>query len=334
MVGIMSYGVYVPRYRISSSELKNVWNKSASGVKEKSVPYRDEDTITLALAAARNSLNSRSDVQDINALYFASVSSPFIEKQVSTLLVSMLGLNEKTRNGDVGGSARAGVVALESAANHCTIKERNAALVITSDVLMAKPGSNLEGAFGAGATSWVIGNKDPIAIIEGFSSYSSEISERWRHVNDDYHSGDDRFVRQFGIIKTMKAALLDLAETVNRELNDFDHVVLQQNDGRIPLQIAKSMKLDRNKLKNGNMVEYFGDLGVSSVFMGLASILDIAIEGQTILCASWGSGGTHAFSLKVTSAIESERASPPVEYFVNNKELISYPTYLQYLGVI
>ncbi|MHA1144291.1 MAG: hydroxymethylglutaryl-CoA synthase [Candidatus Helarchaeota archaeon] len=334
MVGIISYGCYVPRYRISSGELKKVWNKSSAGVKEKSVPYRDEDTITLALSAAKNSLSSGLEIARIKSLYFASVSSPFIEKQISTLLLSMLGLDEQSKNVDLGGSARAGSFALEEATNHCQLNPNDLSMVVTADSLLSRPGSNLEGSFGAGGTSWIIGNLEPIAVFEGFTSFSSEISERWRPVDGEYHAGDDRFVRQFGIIKTMKNAIKQLTNQVNREVNDYDHVIFQQNDGRIPIQIAKSVKLDLKKLEVGNIVQYFGDIGVSSVLMGLAKVLDNAEPDQTILCASWGSGGTHAFSLKTTSAIQNGRAKPAVDHFIKNKALISYPTYLQYLGLI
>lgn len=334
MVGITSYGCYVPKFRIASNELKNVWNKSISGITEKSVPYSDEDTITMAVNAAKNMLTPDINIDLIKSLYVATVSSPFIEKQASTLLNSILGLDEFSKNIDLTGSARAGGYALESAVNDVLLNEGSTSLVLTTDALIAKPGTNSEGAFGAGATAWLIGKDNFIATIEGFSSHSSEISERWRTVKGDYQEGDARFVRQHGITKTMKGAISQLLKKLNRSVNDYDHVIIQQSDGRLPLQVAKVMKLDRGKLESGNIVKYFGDLGVSSVFMGLASVLDVAEPDQTILCAIWGSGGTHAFSLKTTTELNKRRSKPSVEYFVKEKELIDYPTYLKYLGFI
>ncbi|KUK60743.1 MAG: hypothetical protein XD82_1514 [Methanoculleus marisnigri] len=59
MVGIYSYGVYIPRYRIKVPEIARVWGANADditrglGVFEKSVPDLDEDTATIAVEAAR-----------------------------------------------------------------------------------------------------------------------------------------------------------------------------------------------------------------------------------------------------------------------------------------
>ena len=60
MVGIITYGVYIPRFRIRVDEIARVWGANADeitgglGVYEKSVPDLDEDTATIAVEAARS----------------------------------------------------------------------------------------------------------------------------------------------------------------------------------------------------------------------------------------------------------------------------------------
>ena len=67
MVGIITYGVYIPRYRIKVEEIARVWGANAAditgglGVFEKSVPDLDEDAATIAVEAARNALLRRND---------------------------------------------------------------------------------------------------------------------------------------------------------------------------------------------------------------------------------------------------------------------------------
>ncbi|MEM4633806.1 MAG: hypothetical protein QW275_01495, partial [Candidatus Anstonellaceae archaeon] len=62
-VGIVGYGVCVPKYRIKVDEIARVWGeepdriKKGLGVFEKSVPDVDEDAATLAVEAARNALS-------------------------------------------------------------------------------------------------------------------------------------------------------------------------------------------------------------------------------------------------------------------------------------
>jgi len=58
-IGIVSYGAYVPRYRIKIEEIARLWGDDAEALKnglmvyEKSVPDVDEDTATIAVEAAR-----------------------------------------------------------------------------------------------------------------------------------------------------------------------------------------------------------------------------------------------------------------------------------------
>ena len=67
MVGIISYGVYIPSYRIKVDEIARVWGANADdvtgglGVISKSVPDMDEDTATIAVEAARNALATQGD---------------------------------------------------------------------------------------------------------------------------------------------------------------------------------------------------------------------------------------------------------------------------------
>ena len=63
MVGIITYGTYIPRYRIKVEEIARVWGANAAditgglGVFEKSVPDMDEDSATFAVEAARKALD-------------------------------------------------------------------------------------------------------------------------------------------------------------------------------------------------------------------------------------------------------------------------------------
>ena len=51
MVGIVSYGAYIPYYRLKKSTIAQAYGKRA-GKGAKAVAYCDEDSITMAVAAA------------------------------------------------------------------------------------------------------------------------------------------------------------------------------------------------------------------------------------------------------------------------------------------
>ena len=63
MQGIVSYGAYIPRFKIETGEIASVWGADGSAwannlnVYSKSVPGPDEDVITISVEAARKSLN-------------------------------------------------------------------------------------------------------------------------------------------------------------------------------------------------------------------------------------------------------------------------------------
>ncbi len=74
-VGIVSYGAYVPRYRIAPQEIGKVWGTDGEALSRgllifsKSVPSPDEDVITISVEAARNMMRRVNiDPQDIGVV--------------------------------------------------------------------------------------------------------------------------------------------------------------------------------------------------------------------------------------------------------------------------
>jgi hydroxymethylglutaryl-CoA synthase len=87
MAGIVGYGAYVPRNRITSEEIALQWGKVPETIRrglmieEKSVPGHDEDTITISVAAARDAI-ARAGIEParIGAVYIGSESHPYAVK--------------------------------------------------------------------------------------------------------------------------------------------------------------------------------------------------------------------------------------------------------------
>ena len=98
MVGIITYGAYIPRYRIKVEEITRVWGANAAdvtgglGVFEKSVPDLDEDAATIAVEAARNALKRRNiDPEQIGAVYVGSESHPYAVKPTACTVGEAIG---------------------------------------------------------------------------------------------------------------------------------------------------------------------------------------------------------------------------------------------------
>jgi 3-hydroxy-3-methylglutaryl CoA synthase len=76
MAGIASYGAYIPLYRLSRPDIKQAWDSMLPIPGEKAVAGHDEDSLTMAVAAARDCLTGI-DRGKVDRLYFASTTSPY-----------------------------------------------------------------------------------------------------------------------------------------------------------------------------------------------------------------------------------------------------------------
>src|SRR5689334_6702833 len=113
MVGIRSFGGYVPRYRLSREEMARAWGARALDG-ERSVAGHDEDVVTMSAEAAINAL-ARVDTGAVDAVYFASTTAPYLEKQSSTLVATVCALPRTIFTADFAGSLRSGTAALRAA---------------------------------------------------------------------------------------------------------------------------------------------------------------------------------------------------------------------------
>ena len=118
-VGIVSYGAYIPRYRIRVEEIAKVWGANPNSiidglmVYEKSVPDLDEDTITIAVEAARHAINRAGiDPQEIGALYTGSESHPYAVKPSSTVVAEAIGATPNLTVADFEFACKAGTLSL------------------------------------------------------------------------------------------------------------------------------------------------------------------------------------------------------------------------------
>ena len=161
MIGITSYGAYVPLRRLSTGPQT-----------EKAVANWDEDSLTMAVAAAIDCLGNI-DRKSIDGLYFASTTPPYAEKLSATTAAWAIDLRRDILTADVTDSLRAGTGALKMAADTVRAGSAKNVLVTASDLRMG-------GDFADGAAAFVIGDKDVIATIEASYSLNNELLDVWR----------------------------------------------------------------------------------------------------------------------------------------------------------
>ncbi|MBS3137132.1 hydroxymethylglutaryl-CoA synthase, partial [Candidatus Woesearchaeota archaeon] len=119
-VGIIGFGGYIPKYRIKIDDIAAAFNQDPSTIinglfiEEKTVPAKDEDTITITIEAAKNALErAQINKDNIGAIYIGSESHPYAVKPSSTVVSQALGLTNNLTTADTQFACKAGTASIQ-----------------------------------------------------------------------------------------------------------------------------------------------------------------------------------------------------------------------------
>jgi len=184
--GIVSYGVYIPRFRIRVNEIARVWGdgddiSESLQVFEKSVPDLDEDAVTIAVEAARNALQRANvDPRRIGAIYAGSESHPYAVKPTGTIVGQAVCSSSSFTAADFEFACKAGTAAIQACLGLVGSKDIDLGLAIGADVSQGAPGDMLEYTAAAGGAAYLIGREGLAAEIESFYSFTTDTPDFWR----------------------------------------------------------------------------------------------------------------------------------------------------------
>ncbi|MEX1019073.1 MAG: hydroxymethylglutaryl-CoA synthase [Litorilinea sp.] len=335
-VGIVGYGAYVPRYRLSGAEISRVWTGgiSDSPIKEKSVPGLDEDTATMSIEAARNALaRARIAPTSIHAVWVGSESHPYAVKPTGTIVAEAIGATPITLAADWQFACKAGTEAMQAAIGLVGSGMSEYALCIGMDTAQGRPGDALEYTAGAGGAAFIIGPaSEAVAVIQRTLSYVTDTTDFWRRPSTHYPSHAERFSGDPGYFGHVVPAAERMLEETGATAKEFDHVVFHQPNQKFPTRAMAALGFTRQQWETGLLVTEIGNTYAGSSMIGLAAVLDVAQPGQRILVVSYGSGaGSDAFDLRVTDAIvETQTRAPRVRDYVARRTPIDYAQYARF----
>lgn len=338
--GIVSYGVYIPRFRIRTDEIARVWGggddiSQSLRVFEKSVPDLDEDAVTIAVEAARNALN-RADVDPtrIGAIYTGSESHPYAVKSTGTIVGQAICTSSSFTAADFEFACKAGTAAIQACLGLVTSNLIDLGLAIGTDVSQGAPGDMLEYTAAAGGAAYLIGSRDLAAEIEGFYSFTTDTPDFWRREGMPYPEHSGRFTGEPAYFKHVTSAARGLMERMGTKPGDYDYAVFHQPNGKFPVRVARMLGFDKKQIEPGLIVPMIGNTYSASCLIGLAATLDIARPDDRIFVTSFGSGaGSDAFSIRVKDRIEDIRCkAPSVRDYIGNAEYLDYAMYAKHKG--
>lgn len=327
MVGIVSYGAYIPIYRLSLETIGSAWGKPL-GRGEKAVANADEDTITMAVEAVIDCLTGKKR-EVVDRLYLASTTTPYREKQSASIIRAAADLREDIVTADIGNSLRGMTSAIDAAVNAIKAGASKNAIVVASDVRVPAPNSEFEPILGDGAAAFMLGDKDVAVSIEASYSLSSEFLDVWRKDTDAYPiAWEDRFIREEGYEKILPMAVKTLMKNYGVTPKDFAKAVYYAPDARIHATLAKILGFDAKTQVQNPMFNLVGNTGCAFAPMMLVAALEDAKPGDKILFATYGDGAD-VYILQVNEQIEKIKDRRAIKRHLASKMMI--PAYGQYV---
>ena len=344
LVGIVSYGAFIPRYRIKTAEIARVWGEDPQGlpkslnVHEKTVPSPDQDTATLSVEAARIALKRGNvDPTTIGAVYVGSESHPYAVKPTATILAEALEASPYMTAADFEFACKAGTAAMQTAMGVVMGGLAKNALAVGADTSQGAPGDALEYSASAGAAAFVIGNERVIATLNHTASFTTDTPDFWRREGQRYPTHGGRFTGEPAYFRHVQAATLRLFELAGTKPQDYQYAVFHQPNGKFPVRVSQKIGFEEPQYRTGLLTPIIGNTYSGSSVIGLAAVLDEAKPGDRIFVCAYGSGaGADAFDITVTPEILklNREGTPTVKQLVEDKVYVDYATYAKFRGKI
>lgn len=340
MVGIVSYGFYVPRYRIKTSEIAGIWGKEPGDIAgslkvyEKAVSGVDEDSLTMAYESSSMALSGlKIKKSEIGGIFFGSETPPYAVNPSSTILAEFLGIEKKYLASDAQFACKAATGALIWASGLVSSGFCRYGLVVASDKAVGRPHDALEYTASSGSVALLVGDKEPALEIVDMESFSSDTPDFWRREGIRFPSHGGRFTGTPSYFHHISSSSLALLKRNKMETDDFNQAVFHMPNGKFPRQVAASLGFSSEQIERSLVVEQLGNSYTASALMGLVAVLETAKKGDLIFFASYGSGaGSDAFIFRATKHLEERRKQ--FQKNIEDKTYISYPTYLRYMNIL
>jgi len=299
--GITGFGAYVPRLRLARAAIANAHGWMAPSLKglakgERSFASWDEDSITMAVEAARDCL-AKQKRDSISGLTLASTTFPYADLQNSVIAAGALGLSAQAGTSDIGGSQRAGVAGLVQALR----RGEGDHLFVAADRLHAKPASTMEMTYGAGAAAFRLGSEGVVARLLGAGSVLAQFVDHFRSSDVSYdYFWEERWIRDEGYAKLIPQAVKHALADAGLAIAEIQTLVLASPLKGAAGTIGKTLGFT-GEIADG-LDSAVGYTGLAHPLLMLAGALQTAKPGDRILTIGFGQGA-EALILEVTDAV-------------------------------
>ena len=333
MAGIVSYGGYIPKLRLSRMGIFQSMGWFAPAIMavasgEKSMCNWDEDSMTMAVAAARDCMIGM-DKSKLDALYLCSTTLPFADRQNAGIVSAALNLKDDILTADMTASQKIATTGVVTALDAIKGGDKDSILLVASDNRQTKPAYFHEMWFGDGAAALLMGTENVIAECIGSHSISIDFVDHYRGAQNKFdYNWEERWIRDEGYSKIIPNVVTGLMEKYNVKAEDISKFIFPCFFTREHRGIAKKLGFAEQLVDN--MHDICGETGAAHPLVMLVSALETAQPGDKILVASFGQG-SDALLFEVTDKIKDLPARSGISgALANRKEMMEYPKFLKF----
>lgn len=326
MAGIVSYGAYVPYWRLQRSAITAALG-SGGGKGTRSVASYDEDTTSMGVEAGRRALAWAPDGTVPASVVFATTAPAYLDKTNATAVHAALALPSSTAAIDTVGSVR-------SAGGAVVLAAATRGLAVLSDIRTGLPGGADESAGGDAAVALLMGDDaDAIAVTIGGADATAEFVDRWRVPGESASKQWEERFGEFAYLPLVEQSVTDALKAAGLTITEIDHVIVTGLHTRAVAAARKAIGARPDAIVD-DLAGTVGNTGAAHAGLLLCDVLDRAAAGDTIAVVTLADG-CNTWLLRVTDRIGQRRPGTTVrDAIAATNDGLAYASFLTWRGFL
>jgi 3-hydroxy-3-methylglutaryl CoA synthase/uncharacterized OB-fold protein len=325
MTGIVSYGAYLPYWRLQRAAIGGALGARA-GPGTRSVASYDEDTTSMGVEAARIALRRAPGGAAPADVVFATTAPSYADKTNATAIHAALALPSSVGAYDVAGAVRSNVAA-------CTLAGTTGGLAVLSDLRTGLPGGADEAGGGDAAVALLFGEDHCIAETIGGATATGEFLDRWRTPGEaSSRQWEERF-GEHAYVPLAEEAIAAALKVAGLSPDELDHVVVTGLHSRAVAAVKRSLGARPEALAD-DLTTAVGNTGAAHGALVLCDVLDTAEPDRTIALVQLADG-CDVWLLRTTAAIRDHSRQPTVrDRLAATRDDLAYAQFLTWRGFL
>lgn len=326
MSGIVSYGAYLPYWRLQRSAIGQTLG-SGGGKGTRSVASYDEDTTSMAVEAGRIALRQAPDGARPSGIVFSTTNPAYADKTNASIVHAALNMPSSTDAWDVVGSVRSNIAA-------CMLADRTGGMAVLSDIRTGRPGSADEAGGGDAAVALLYGEGDDVLVESiGGSVASTEFVDRWRKPGDAASKVWEERFGEYAYAPLVDEAWAAALKDSDVAAEDFDHVIVAGLHTRAVNAAKKRLGVRPDAIAD-DLTAVVGNTGSAHALLLLCDVLDRAQPGERIAVIQLADG-VNTWLLQATDALARYQRERTVRESIEaTRDDLTYAQFLTWRGFI